>query len=164
MAWNAVGIFYLGIELCALHSNVSCHVSRLQSLQVLRSSNLKPFIIFIAPPSQERLRTLLARDGKTPKVPTHLFCSSLIWIHINCLLHIAISSSHRLDPPCLILFEQPDEVKKVTEKAREMEHSFGHFFDATIVNSEPDQAFHELRRLIDKLDTVPQWVPTTWLS
>uniref|UniRef100_A0A674P9A1 Protein PALS1 n=1 Tax=Takifugu rubripes TaxID=31033 RepID=A0A674P9A1_TAKRU len=96
-----------------------------RSLQVLRSSNLKPFIIFIAPPSQERLRTLLARDGKAPK---------------------------------------PDEVKKVTEEAREMEHSFGHFFDATIVNTEPDQAFHELRRLIDKLDTVPQWVPTTWLN
>ncbi|CAG03545.1 unnamed protein product, partial [Tetraodon nigroviridis] len=95
-----------------------------RSLQVLRSSSLKPFIVFIAPPSQERLRTLLARDGKTPK---------------------------------------PDEVKKVIEKSREMEHSFGHFFDATIVNTDPDQAFHQLRRLIDKLDTVPQWVPTTWL-
>lgn len=41
-----------------------------QSLQVLRSSNLKPYVIFIAPPSQERLRTLLATEGKTPKVLT----------------------------------------------------------------------------------------------
>lgn len=49
------------------------------------------------------------------------------------------------------------------EKAREMEHNFGHFFDATIVNMDPDQAFYELRRLIDKLDTEPQWVPTSWL-
>lgn len=64
----------------------------------------------------------------------------------------------------LILFAQPDEVKKVIEKSREMEHSFGHFFDATIVNTDPDQAFHQLRKLIDKLDTVPQWVPTTWLN
>ncbi|XP_047429257.1 MAGUK p55 subfamily member 5b isoform X1 [Mugil cephalus] len=95
-----------------------------RSLQVLRSSNLKPYVIFIAPPSQERLRTLLATEGKTPK---------------------------------------PDELKDVIEKAREMEHSFGHFFDATIVNMDPDQAFHELRRLIDKLDTEPQWVPTSWL-
>ncbi|XP_041814523.1 MAGUK p55 subfamily member 5b isoform X1 [Chelmon rostratus] len=95
-----------------------------RSLQVLRSSNLKPFVIFIAPPSQERLRTLLATEGKTPK---------------------------------------PEELKAVIEKAREMEHNFGHFFDATIVNMDPDQAFHELRRLIDKLDTEPQWVPTSWL-
>ncbi|XP_034435608.1 MAGUK p55 subfamily member 5b isoform X1 [Hippoglossus hippoglossus] len=95
-----------------------------RSLQVLRTSNLKPYVIFIAPPSQERLRTLLATDGKTPK---------------------------------------PEELKDVIEKAREMEHNFGHFFDATLVNMDPDQAFHELRRLIDKLDTEPQWVPTSWL-
>ncbi|XP_073348325.1 MAGUK p55 subfamily member 5b isoform X4 [Pagrus major] len=95
-----------------------------RSLQVLRSSNLKPYVIFIAPPSQERLRTLLATEGKTPK---------------------------------------PEDLKEVIEKAREMEHTFGHFFDATIVNMDPDQAFHELRRLIDKLDTEPQWVPTSWL-
>ncbi|XP_026196453.1 MAGUK p55 subfamily member 5b isoform X1 [Anabas testudineus] len=95
-----------------------------RSLRVLRSSNLKPYVIFIAPPSQERLRTLLATEGKTPK---------------------------------------PEELKEVIEKAREMEHNFGHFFDATIVNMDPDQAFHELRRLIDKLDTEPQWVPTSWL-
>lgn len=95
-----------------------------RSLQVLRSSNLKPYVVFIAPPSQERLRTLLATEGKTPK---------------------------------------PEELKKVAEKAREMEHSYGHFFDATIVNVDPDQAFYELRRLIDKLDTEPQWVPTSWL-
>ncbi|XP_032398497.1 MAGUK p55 subfamily member 5b isoform X3 [Etheostoma spectabile] len=95
-----------------------------RSLQILRSSNLKPYVIFIAPPSQERLRTLLATGGTTPK---------------------------------------PEELKEVIEKAREMEQNFGHFFDATIVNMDPDQAFHELRRLIDKLDTEPQWVPTSWL-
>lgn len=49
---------------------VYSYISVLQSLQVLRSSNLKPFVIFIAPPSQERLRTLLATEGKTQKVPT----------------------------------------------------------------------------------------------
>ncbi|KAM7367732.1 hypothetical protein PAMP_014012 [Pampus punctatissimus] len=95
-----------------------------RSLRVLRSSNLKPYVIFIAPPSQERLRTLLATEGKTPK---------------------------------------PEELKEVIEKAREMEQNFGHFFDATIVNIDPTQAFHELRRLIEKLDTEPQWVPTSWL-
>ncbi|XP_070787352.1 protein PALS1 isoform X2 [Pituophis catenifer annectens] len=38
-----------------------------QSLKSLRNSDLKPYIIFIAPPSQERLRALLAKEGKTPK-------------------------------------------------------------------------------------------------
>lgn len=40
----------------------------LQSLKTLRNSDLKPYIIFIAPPSQERLRALLAKEGKNPKV------------------------------------------------------------------------------------------------
>uniref|UniRef100_M4AS53 Protein PALS1 n=1 Tax=Xiphophorus maculatus TaxID=8083 RepID=M4AS53_XIPMA len=95
-----------------------------RSLQVLRSSNLKPYVVFIAPPSQERLRTLLATEGKTLK---------------------------------------PEELKEVTEKAREMELNYSHFFDATIVNFDPDQAFQEFRRLVDKLDTEPQWVPSSWL-
>lgn len=63
----------------------------------------------------------------------------------------------------LSFFAQLEDLKEVIEKAREMEQNFGHFFDATIVNMDPDQAFHELRRLIDKLDTEPQWVPTSWL-
>ncbi|XP_027895733.1 MAGUK p55 subfamily member 5b [Xiphophorus couchianus] len=95
-----------------------------RSLQVLRSSNLKPYVVFIAPPSQERLRTLLATEGKTLK---------------------------------------PEELKEVTEKAREMELNYSHFFDATVVNFDPDQAFQEFRRLVDKLDTEPQWVPSSWL-
>lgn len=95
-----------------------------RSLKVLRSSNLKPFVIFIAPPSQERLRTLLATEGKTPK---------------------------------------PEELKEVQDKAREMEQGFGHLFDSSLVNTEPEQSFHELRRLIERLDTEPQWVPTSWL-
>ena len=39
-----------------------------QSLKILRSSDLKPYIIFIAPPSQEGLRALLAKENKNPKV------------------------------------------------------------------------------------------------
>uniref|UniRef100_A0A8C2ZC73 Protein PALS1 n=1 Tax=Cyclopterus lumpus TaxID=8103 RepID=A0A8C2ZC73_CYCLU len=95
-----------------------------QALKVLRSSDLKPYIIFIAPPSQERLRALLAKDNKNPK---------------------------------------PEELRDVIEKAREMEQSCGHLFDAIIVNTDQDKAFNELLRLINKLDTEPQWVPCSWL-
>nr|XP_033806641.1 MAGUK p55 subfamily member 5 [Geotrypetes seraphini]XP_033806642.1 MAGUK p55 subfamily member 5 [Geotrypetes seraphini]XP_033806643.1 MAGUK p55 subfamily member 5 [Geotrypetes seraphini]XP_033806644.1 MAGUK p55 subfamily member 5 [Geotrypetes seraphini]XP_033806645.1 MAGUK p55 subfamily member 5 [Geotrypetes seraphini] len=95
-----------------------------QSLKILRNSDLKPFIIFIAPPSQERLRALLAKEGKNPK---------------------------------------PDELREIIEKAREMEQNNGHYFDTAIVNTDLDKAYQELLRLINKLDTEPQWVPSTWL-
>ncbi|KAM4540213.1 protein PALS1 isoform 1-T1 [Fundulus diaphanus] len=95
-----------------------------QALKVLRSSDLKPYIIFIAPPSQERLRALLVKDNKNPK---------------------------------------PEELRDIIEKAREMEQSCGHLFDAIIVNTDLDKAYGELLRLINKLDTEPQWVPCSWL-
>ncbi|XP_061842861.1 protein PALS1 isoform X2 [Nerophis lumbriciformis] len=95
-----------------------------QALKVLRSSDLKPYIIFIAPPSQERLRALLAKDNKNPK---------------------------------------PEELRDIIERAREMEQSCGHLFDAIIVNMDQDKAYAELQRLINKLDTEPQWVPSSWL-
>ncbi|MBN3289419.1 MPP5 protein, partial [Polypterus senegalus] len=95
-----------------------------QSLKVLRCPDLKPYIIFIAPPSQERLRALLAKEGKNPK---------------------------------------PEELREIIEKAREMEQNHGHYFDAAIVNADQDKAYQELLRLINKLDTEPQWVSSSWL-
>lgn len=44
-----------------------------------------------------------------------------------------------------------------------MEQNNGHYFDTAIVNSDLDKAYQELLRLINKLDTEPQWVPSTWL-
>ncbi|NXG46104.1 MPP5 protein, partial [Psilopogon haemacephalus] len=95
-----------------------------QSLKTLRNSDLKPYIIFVAPPSQERLRALLAKEGKNPK---------------------------------------PEELREIIEKTREMEQNNGHYFDTAIVNSDLEKAYQELLRLINKLDTEPQWVPSTWL-
>uniref|UniRef100_A0A8B9LHW4 Protein PALS1 n=1 Tax=Astyanax mexicanus TaxID=7994 RepID=A0A8B9LHW4_ASTMX len=95
-----------------------------RSLRVLRSSNLKPYVIFIAPPPPDQLRTLLSKEGKNL---------------------------------------QSEDLKEVTQKAREMEQNSGHLFDAVVVNSDEDMAFFELLRLIEKLDTQPQWVPSSWL-
>lgn len=58
---------------------------------------------------------------------------------------------------------QPEELREIIEKTREMEQNNGHYFDTAIVNSDLDKAYQELLRLINKLDTEPQWVPSTWL-
>ncbi|XP_051952492.1 protein PALS1-like [Xyrauchen texanus] len=101
-----------------------------RSLQMLRSSDLKPYVIFIRPPSpplhppQERRPTLLTRGGKK---------------------------------------HTPGDGTQISEKDREMEHSYGHLFDIFITNSDQDKSVFELLRLIDKLDTEPQWVPSAWV-
>lgn len=63
----------------------------------------------------------------------------------------------------LCFWLQPEELREIIEKTREMEQNNGHYFDTAIVNSDLDKAYQELLRLINKLDTEPQWVPSTWL-
>uniref|UniRef100_A0A671KXA9 Protein PALS1 n=1 Tax=Sinocyclocheilus anshuiensis TaxID=1608454 RepID=A0A671KXA9_9TELE len=66
-------------------------------------------------------------------------------------------------PFCSFLLFQPEELRDIIEKAREIEQNYGHLFDAAIVNTDQDKAYQELLRLINKLDTEPQWVPSSWL-
>lgn len=65
--------------------------------------------------------------------------------------------------PMSFFFCQPDELRDIIEKARETEQNYGHLFDAAIVNTDQEKAYQELLRLINKLDTEPQWVPSSWL-
>ena len=51
----------------------------------------------------------------------------------------------------------------MVNRAREMEETFGHYFDYTIVNTEWERTFDELRQNIDKLYTEPHWVPVSWV-
>lgn len=52
----------------------------------------------------------------------------------------------------------------MVDKAREMEEVFGHYFDKTIVNTDLERTFDELRQTIDKLDVEAQWVRASWVS
>lgn len=57
---------------------------------------------------------------------------------------------------------QPEDVREMMEKAREMEDSYGHLFDAFITNNEPEKSVCELLSIIQKLDNEPQWIPSAW--
>lgn len=43
------------------------------SLKILKSSDLKPFVVFVAPPSLEKLRQKKQRQGETVKVSAFLY-------------------------------------------------------------------------------------------
>ena len=51
----------------------------------------------------------------------------------------------------------------MVQKSRELEHTYGHYFDYTIINTDFERTFDELRQVIDKLDTEAQWVPASWV-
>lgn len=96
-----------------------------QSLRILKNSDLMPFVVFVAPPSLEKLKR---------------------W------------KMERSEPV------NDGELKDIIERAREMEETYGHFFDMVIIYSDPERAYQELLREINLLEREPQWVPASWLK
>merc|ERR1719282_1799967 len=96
-----------------------------QSLKILKSSDLMPYVVFVAPPSLEKLKR---------------------W---------KIDHSEPIND---------NELREIIERAREMEETYGHYFDMVIIYSDPERAYQQLLSAITSLEREPQWVPAAWLS
>ncbi|XP_052583295.1 MAGUK p55 subfamily member 7 isoform X3 [Peromyscus californicus insignis] len=101
----------------------------------LRTQEFKPYVIFIKPPSIERLR----ETRKNAKI---------------------ISS--RDDQATAKPFTEED-FQEMIKSAQIMESQYGHLFDKIIVNDDLTVAFNELKTTFDKLETDTHWVPVSWL-
>ncbi|XP_036044015.1 MAGUK p55 subfamily member 7 isoform X3 [Onychomys torridus] len=101
----------------------------------LRTQEFKPYVIFIKPPSIERLR----ETRKNAKI---------------------ISS--RDDQGTAKPFTEED-FQEMIKSAQIMESQYGHLFDKIIVNDDLTVAFNELKTTFDKLETDTHWVPVSWL-
>uniref|UniRef100_H0X7N0 MAGUK p55 subfamily member 7 n=1 Tax=Otolemur garnettii TaxID=30611 RepID=H0X7N0_OTOGA len=101
----------------------------------LRTLEFKPYVIFIKPPSIERLR----ETRKNAKI---------------------ISS--RDDQGAAKPFTEED-FQEMIKSAQIMESQYGHLFDKIIINDDLTMAFNELKTTFDKLETEAHWVPVSWL-
>ncbi|XP_016016260.2 MAGUK p55 subfamily member 7 isoform X2 [Rousettus aegyptiacus] len=101
----------------------------------LRTLEFKPYVIFIKPPSIERLR----ETRKNAKI---------------------ISS--RDDQGAAKPFTEED-FQEMIKSAQVMESQYGHLFDKIIINDDLTVAFKELKTTFDKLETETHWVPVSWL-
>ncbi|XP_067941290.1 protein PALS1-like [Watersipora subatra] len=57
-----------------------------------------------------------------------------------------------------------DHCRNIIDKGREMEIKYSHYFDFIINNSNISTAFQELLAEVNRLEVVPQWVPSEWLK
>jgi len=94
------------------------------SINVMRKEMLKPFVIFIKPPSKDQIAKNLIREDK----------------QLN-----------------------ESDIENMITSGRIIETDYGHLFDEIIINLSHDQTQRELRRIINKLETMPQWVPVSWI-
>ncbi|XP_065254544.1 MAGUK p55 subfamily member 7 [Emys orbicularis] len=101
----------------------------------LRTLEFKPFVIFIKPPSLERLRETRKNakiiSSKDEKVAAKPFAE--------------------------------EDFQEMIKSAQMMESQYGHLFDKVIVNDDLTTAYNELKATFDKLETETFWVPVSWL-
>uniref|UniRef100_A0A1I7XLM7 MAGUK p55 subfamily member 5 n=1 Tax=Heterorhabditis bacteriophora TaxID=37862 RepID=A0A1I7XLM7_HETBA len=95
-----------------------------ESLLSVRTADVMPYILFLAPPSLQALRRQKECHGE-----------------YNV---------------------KDDELKTILNQGKTIEQKFGHLFDNIIINVDFDRSLKELKAVLKKLETEPQWVPAMW--
>uniref|UniRef100_A0A8C7WUJ6 MAGUK p55 scaffold protein 7a n=1 Tax=Oryzias sinensis TaxID=183150 RepID=A0A8C7WUJ6_9TELE len=103
-------------------------------LKVLRIAEFKPYIVFVKPPSIERLK----ETRKNAKI-------------------MSSKDDKRSTGP----FTEED-FQEMVNTAQVMETQYGHLFEKVIVNDDLSTAFSELRSALKKVETEAHWVPVSW--
>uniref|UniRef100_A0A8C9VFL8 MAGUK p55 scaffold protein 7a n=1 Tax=Scleropages formosus TaxID=113540 RepID=A0A8C9VFL8_SCLFO len=104
------------------------------TLKHLRTAEFKPFVVFVKPPSLERLR-------ETRK---------------NAKLISGKDEKGSAKP-----FSEEDFQEMITT-AQATESQYGHLFEKVVINDELTATFTELRNALKRLETETQWVPIHW--
>ncbi|XP_070585515.1 MAGUK p55 subfamily member 7 isoform X1 [Erythrolamprus reginae] len=105
------------------------------TIKHLRILEFKPFVIFIKPPSIERLR----ETRKNAKI---------------------ISSK---DEKGAAKPFQEEDFQEMIKSAQIMESQYNHLFDKVVVNDDLTTAYNELKTIFDKLERETFWVPVSWV-
>ncbi|XP_067870273.1 MAGUK p55 subfamily member 7 isoform X1 [Heterodontus francisci] len=115
-------------KVCLL--DVQCH-----TIKHLRTLEFKPYVIFIKPPSLERLR----ETRKNAKI---------------------ISSKD--DKGSAKPFTEED-LQEMIKSGELVEAQCSHLFDKILVNDDLSVAYKELKTTLDNLEKNPFWIPVNWL-
>ncbi|XP_056155161.1 MAGUK p55 subfamily member 7 [Lampris incognitus] len=103
-------------------------------LKHLRTTEFKPYVVFVKPPTIERLR----ETRKSAKV-----------------------ISGKDDKGTAKPFTEED-FQEMVNAALQMESQYGHLFEKVIVNDDLTAAFSELRLALKKVESETHWVPISW--
>jgi MAGUK p55 subfamily member 3/7 len=105
-----------------------------QAIRILRSPDLKPYIVYVKPPSFSALKA--TRQAQR------------------------IRST--FDPNFSRGFTD-EELERMLDNATRLEHAYGSYFDYVLINDQLETAFKELLDALARLETQPQWVPSSWV-
>ncbi|XP_033102013.1 MAGUK p55 subfamily member 7-like isoform X3 [Anneissia japonica] len=104
------------------------------ALKLLKASDVKPYVIFIKPPSFQRLKSS----------------------------RMASKAVYTMEKKQTKSFTD-EEFMDMIESGIRMEANYGHYFDCTIVNEDLTTAYNELIATAMRIEREPQWVPSSWM-
>ncbi|KAF2367597.1 PDZ domain [Trinorchestia longiramus] len=120
------------------------------------SSELLPFIIFLAAPGMDQIKYMYAEKkgfyGSSAKSMTFDRQSSSRYSSRRARTLESLAS----------LYEEDDFKRTIDESAR-LERSYENYFDITIINNDLNDTFDQIMDALNRLATEPQWVPVTWV-
>ncbi|KAJ8924734.1 hypothetical protein NQ315_000887 [Exocentrus adspersus] len=106
-----------------------------QALKMLRTPQLKPYIIYIKPPSLEVLK-----DTRNAN-------------HARSTFDVNNSRGFT-----------DEEFNDIIKSSARIEFLYDHFFDETVVNADLAVAFSQLLTAANRVETEPLWVPASWVQ
>ncbi|XP_036361898.1 MAGUK p55 subfamily member 7 isoform X5 [Octopus sinensis] len=120
---------------CVINSGKVCVLTpHTQALKFLRTADIKPYVIFVAPPSFEILKATRFEKNARHTV-------------------------NDLPQPF-----SDEELQKMINTSKTMVIRYGHFFDKTIVNGPIEQAVKDLIHIVELVGKEPLYVPANWVQ
>ncbi|XP_026727976.1 MAGUK p55 subfamily member 7 isoform X3 [Trichoplusia ni] len=106
-----------------------------QALKMLRTARLRPYIVFVRPPSQERL----------------------------AVTRCAANARSTFDKDCSRPFTD-EEFSEILRSSNRINFLYGYMFDEEIVNDELASALSQLLKAAWRVQSEPLWVPASWVQ
>lgn len=127
---------------------------------MLRTPQLKPYIIYIKPPTFDVMKETRAVAYARSTFDENN--SRGFTVGLSCVQ----SSLHCNEQQAL--FEcspfQDDEFNEILRSAERIEFLYSHLFDEVIVNADLSAAFEQLVRAVHRVESEPLWVPASWVQ
>lgn len=131
---------------------------------MLRTPQLKPYIIYIKPPAfdvmKETRSVAYARSTFDENNSRGFTVSTVL-----ALVDLNIDSwSFGDNLTYIFTIFQDDEFTEILRSAERIEFLYSHLFDEVIVNADLSAAFEQLVRAVNRVENEPLWVPASWVQ
>lgn len=126
------------------------------ALKVLHhSTDLMPFVIFIAAPGMEQLKQIYAERRATGGSKGNL--------SFDRQSSIRYSSRRARTLESLASLYEDDDLVSTVEESKFLQRKYEKYFDMVIVNEDFDETFRKVVEALDQLSHEHQWVPVNWI-